>query len=97
MERVLSREGYIMTLSSTHASMQEERDLLEALGRQAVRGVMVALSETRLMKRSYCGISEYVSASIFLASSGLRHRVDMHIVVWHTFLLSESFHSSMKR
>ena len=41
MERVLSREGYIMTLSSTHASVQEERDLLEALGRQAVRGVLL--------------------------------------------------------
>ena len=56
MERVLSREGYIMTLSSTHASVQEERDLLEALGRQAVRGVLLTPADstheaaTRLLK-----------------------------------------------
>lgn len=46
MERVLSREGYIMTLSSTHASVQEERDLLEALGRQAVRGVLLTPADS---------------------------------------------------
>ena len=46
MERVLSREGYIMTLSSTHASVQEERDLLEVLGRQAVRGVLLTPADS---------------------------------------------------
>ena len=46
MERVLSREGYIMTLSSTHASVREERDLLEALGRQAVRGVLLTPADS---------------------------------------------------
>lgn len=46
MERVLSREGYIMTLSSTHASVQGERDLLEALGRQAVRGVLLTPADS---------------------------------------------------
>lgn len=46
MERVLSREGYIMTLSSTHACVREERDLLEALGRQAVRGVLLTPADS---------------------------------------------------
>lgn len=46
MERVLAREGYIMTLSSTHASVREERDLLEALGRQAVRGVLLTPADS---------------------------------------------------
>ena len=46
MERVLSREGYIMTLSSTHASVREERELLEALGRQAVRGVLLTPADS---------------------------------------------------
>ena len=48
MERCLREAGFVMTLSSTHASVAEEAQLLRTMARQAVRGVLLTPADSEL-------------------------------------------------
>ena len=48
MERCLREAGFVMTLSSTHASVAAEAQLLRTMARQAVRGVLLTPADSQL-------------------------------------------------
>lgn len=48
MERCLREAGFVMTLSSTHASVAAEAQLLRTMARQAVRGVLLTPADSEL-------------------------------------------------
>lgn len=48
MEHCLREAGFVMTLSSTHASVAEEAQLLRTMARQAVRGVLLTPADSEL-------------------------------------------------